>query len=188
SDTTAVALAAALKARCCDIYTDVNGIFSADPNIIPNAVLLRQLSYDEGLEMARLGAQVIHPRAVDLAKQYNVELRVRNTFTPDDSGTLIRKGDGMEIYRAVTGVAIQKNEARVAIVDVPDQPGVAAKVMQCIADRNLVIDMIMQTFHSNKGLNSITFTIPKQELAEAISALESAKKELGAKGILSDAN
>lgn len=144
SDTTAVALAAALRARLCDIYTDVDGIYSADPNVVKGARLLGGISYEEVVEMARLGAQVIHPRAVELARQYNVVLRVRNTFKPEHEGTVIDGGESVEIYRTVSGVAVDKDQASVAIMDVPDQPGIAGEVMQAVADKNIVIDMIMQ--------------------------------------------
>lgn len=186
SDTTAVALAAAVGARQCDIYTDVDGIYTADPNVIPGARLIKRVSYEEVVEMARLGAQVIHPRAVELGRQYGVSLRVRNTFKPEHPGTLIDGGEDMEIYRTVSGVAIDKDQARVAIMDVPDQPGIAGKIMQAVADSNIVIDMIMQAFHPTIGLNNITFTVHEADLAQTIKILESLKDKLGAKEVLAD--
>lgn len=186
SDTTAVALSAAMSADECDIFTDVDGIFTADPAVVKTARLLAGISYDEGLELARLGTHVIHPRAVDLSRQYKIRLHIRNTFKPDCPGTVIGENQ-MEIFRAVSGVAVQKDEARVAILEVPDKPGTAAKIMQKIADRHIVVDMIMQSFHPLNGLNSITFTVPERELPEVLSTLNQVKEELGAREVLSEA-
>jgi aspartate kinase len=188
SDTTAVALAAAVGARTCDIYTDVDGIYTADPNVIKTARLLKRISYGEVVEMARLGAQVIHPRAVGLARQYNVRLRIRNTFKPDNEGTTVDGGENMEIYRVVSGVAVDKDQARVAIMDVPDQPGIAGKIAKALADKNIVIDMIMQAFHPTIGLNNITFTVHETDLDQTIEILQSLKSELGAKEVLADSD
>lgn len=186
SDTTAVALAAAVKAIACDIYTDVDGIFTGDPNIIEGAHLIKQISHSEVLEMSRMGAQVIHPRAVELARQYKVPLRVRNTFKPEHSGTLINGGSIMEIYRTVSGVAIDKDQASVAILNVPDKPGIAGSIMQALATDNIVIDMIMQAFHPTMGKNSITFTVHQNDLDQTIAALSKIKSDLGASEVLSD--
>lgn len=188
SDTTAVALAAALGASTCDIFTDVDGIYSADPNAITGARLLDRISYEEVVEMARLGAQVIHPRAVELARQYGVVLRVRNTFKPEHKGTTIDAGEDMEIYRTVSGVAVDKDQASVAIMDVPDQPGIAAEIMQSVADKNIVIDMIMQAFHPTIGLNNITFTVGSTDLDETIKTLEQLKTRLKAKEVVADSD
>ncbi|MBI4534243.1 MAG: aspartate kinase [Candidatus Melainabacteria bacterium] len=186
SDTTAVALAAAVNATTCDIYTDVNGIYTADPNLIPKARLLGQVSYEEVVEMARLGAQVVHPRAVELARQYNVLLRVRNTFKPHCEGTTIDGGENMEIYRSVSGVAIDKDQARVAILDVPDKPGIAGTITQALADNHIVIDMIMQAFHPTIGMNNLTFTVHQSDLNQTIKTLEQLKAQLGAADVLAD--
>jgi aspartate kinase len=186
SDTTAVALAAAVGAEYCDIYTDVDGIYTADPNVISAARRLKRISYGEVLEMARLGAQVIHPRAVELARQYGILLRVRNTFKPEDPGTTIDGGGDMEIYRTVSGVAVDEDQACVAIVDVPDQPGIAAKITQALADNNIVIDMIMQSFHPSIGLNNITFTVTDSDLDQTIQSLRGVKDQLGAKEVIAD--
>lgn len=180
SDTTAVALAAAVQAKFCDIYTDVDGIYTADPNMINGARRLPLISYEEVVEMARLGAQVIHPRAVELARQHKVKLRVRNTFKPDDKGTTIDGGDNMEIYRTVSGIAVDKEQATVAIMDVPDVPGIAGKIMRAVADKSIVIDMIMQAFHPKSGLNNISFTVPQADLDQTIAVLNDIKEELGA--------
>jgi aspartate kinase len=186
SDTTAVALAAAVQADVCDIYTDVDGVFTADPNSIPSAKLLSSIRYEEVLEMARLGAQVIHPRAVELARQYGVKLRVRNTFKPEHEGTLIHGGDDVEIYRTVSGVAVDKDTVRVSIMDVPDVPGIAGKIMRALADRNIVIDMIMQAVHPSIGLNNVTFTVNDSELEETLRVVESLKSKLKTGEVLYD--
>jgi aspartate kinase len=188
SDTTAVALAAAMNAQVCDIFTDVDGIYTADPNAIPKARLLSTISYEEVLEMARLGAQVIHPRAVELGRQYGVKLRVRNTFKPEHPGTTIHGGKDLEIYRTVSGVAVDKDQARVAIMDVPDQPGVAAKIMRALADKNIVTDMIMQAVHPSLGLNNVTFTVHETDVEESVSVLRDLKTQLRAGEVLADAD
>jgi aspartate kinase len=186
SDTTAVALAAAAGAKYCDIYTDVDGIYTSDPNKIPKARLLERISYGEVVEMARLGAQVIHPRAVELARQYGVILRVRNTFKPDHEGTSIDGGEDMEIYRSISGVATDKDQACVTIMDVPDQPGIAARVVGGLAKKAIVVDMIMQAFHPTAGLNNITFTVASTDLPQTIKTLEELKTEMGAKAVHAD--
>lgn len=186
SDTTAVALAAAAGAKYCDIYTDVDGISTSDPNKIPKARLLERISYGEVVEMARLGAQVIHPRAVELARQYGVILRVRNTFKPDHEGTSIDGGEDMEIYRSISGVATDKDQACVTIMDVPDQPGIAARVVGGLAKKAIVVDMIMQAFHPTAGLNNITFTVASTDLPQTIKTLEELKTEMGAKAVHAD--
>lgn len=188
SDTTAVALAAAAKARICDIFTDVDGIYTADPNVVQSARLIKRISYDEVLEMARMGAQVIHPRAVELARQYKVILRVRNTFKPDHEGTIIDGGEDMEIYRTVSGIAVDKDQSSIAIMDVPDQPGVAARIMQAVANKNIVIDMIMQAFHPTIGLNNITFTVGADDLAQTKEILQELKGMLKAREVVADAD
>lgn len=187
SDTTAVALAAAVDAEGCDIYTDVDGIYTTDPNLVKDAALLRQVSYGEVLEMARLGAKVLHPRAVELARQYDVKLRVRNTFKPEDKGTLIVGGE-MEIFRAISSVAIDKDQAAVAIMDVPDQPGIAGKITNALAKRNIGVDMIVQSFHPSMEHNSITFTVSGDVKEEAVSVLEELASQLGARAVQVDAD
>ncbi|MBZ0184710.1 MAG: aspartate kinase [Candidatus Obscuribacterales bacterium] len=187
SDTTAVALAAAVNAVVCDIYTDVDGIYTADPRVVPDAVLLARVSYAEVLEMSRLGAKVIHPRAVELARQYSVNLRVRNTFKPQESGTLIAGGE-MEIFRAISSVAVDKDQAAVAIMDVPDQPGIAARIAGALAAQNIGIDMIMQSFHPTIGHNSLTFTVHQDVLADTRVVLEKLKGELRARDVQVDSD
>lgn len=190
SDTTACALAAAVHAEVCDIYTDVDGIYTADPNVISEAKLLKRVSYGEVIEMARLGAQVLHPRAVELARQYKVRLRVRNTFKPEHEGTTIdqgaSEGENMEIYRSISGVAVDKDQACVTIMNVPDKPGIAGTIMQALADNNIVIDMIMQAFHPTAGHNNITFTVHSTDLAQTIKVLEEIKGDFEATAVIAD--
>ena len=186
SDTTAVALAAAVGASQCDIYTDVDGIYTADPNKIQQARLLQRISYGEVLEMARLGAQVLHPRSVELARQYKIKLRVRNTFKPEHEGTVIDAGGEMELFRTISGVAVDEDQASVAIMDVPDQPGIAGKITQALADHNIAMDMIMQSFHPTIGHNSIAFTVNDADLDQTIKLLNGLKEELGAKEVVAD--
>ncbi len=188
SDTTAVALAAALDAADCDIYTDVDGIYTSDPNKIPGARLLPSISYGEVLEMARLGAQVLHPRSVELARQYNVKLRVRNTFKPEHTGTIIEAGGDMELFRSISGVAVDEDQCSVAIMDVPDQPGIAGKVTQALADQSIAIDMIMQSFHPSVGLNSMTFTVSDADLEQTIKILDVLKAQLSAREVMADSD
>jgi aspartate kinase len=186
SDTTAVALAAALGASACDIFTDVSGIYTADPNIVPTARLLAEVSYEEMLEMARVGAQVLHPRAVELARKHRIPVRVRNTFDPDHQGTILKGADEMEIYRPVSGVTVDRDQARLAILKVPDRPGVAGEIFSALADRRVSVDMIIQAFHEGGSVNDITFTVKRGDLEVARAALEEAASRTGAEGVLAD--
>jgi aspartate kinase len=186
SDTTAVALAAALGARVCDIYTDVSGVYTADPNVVGSARLLEEVSYEEMLEMARMGAQVLHPRAVELARKHGLPVRVRNTFDPDHEGTILRGAGEMEIYRPVSGVTVDRNQARLAILKVPDRPGVAGEVFGALAGEQVGVDMIIQAFHQDRSVNDITFTVKRDDLQTARAALERAAREVGAEGVLAD--
>jgi aspartate kinase len=188
SDTTAVALAAALGARVCDIFTDVSGVYTADPNLVRTARLLKEVSYEEMLEMARVGAQVLHPRAVELARKHKLPLRVRNTFDPDHEGTILRGAGEMEIYRPVSGVTVDRNQARLAILKVPDKPGVAGEIFGALAERNISVDMIIQAFHQDRSVNDITFTIKRGDLDTAHKALEEVATRIGAEGVLADAD
>lgn len=186
SDTSAVALASALHAERCDIYTDVDGVFTTDPRITPAAQKLDEISYVEMLELARVGAKVLHPRAVEIAKKYNVPLRVRSTFEPDNIGTNVVGVDSMEIYRPVSGVAADLTQVRLAILKVPDLPGIAANVFGRLAQANVSVDMIIQSIHAQNKTNDIAFTVSQSELFEAVKTLEEVKNELGAEQILID--
>lgn len=179
SDTSAVALAAALKASRCDIYTDVEGVYTTDPRVVPKASRLKSISYDEMLELARVGANVLHPRSVETAKLRKVPLRVRSTFKLDNLGTLITGAKNMEIYQPVTGVAADLSQVRIVFCDVPDVPGHAAKLFGALAKENISVDMIIQSYaRSNNNTNDIAFTIDKVDLERAGSILEKIQSDL----------
>ncbi len=184
SDTTAVAVAAALKADLCEIYTDVEGVYTTDPRIYHKARLLDRISYDEMLELASLGAKVLEIRAVGFAKQYNVPLRVRSTFS-DHPGTLVCKEDAEMEAIPVSGVAFSTNEARVSITRVPDRPGIAARFFEPVAQANIVVDLIIQNT-SIDGFTDLTFTVPKGDLAKTLELVSRVAKEVGAEQVLSD--
>lgn len=187
SDTSAVAIAASLKADRCDIYTDVEGVYTTDPRIVPNASRLETVSYEEMLELARTGANVLHPRAVETAKVYNVPLRVRSTFKLENLGTYIIGVKEMEINKNVTGVAADTTQVRIVICDVPDQPGNAGKVFQNLAKSNISVDMIIQSYaRHNINTNDIAFTVDENDLTNTLEILENVKKELNASNIFVD--
>jgi len=179
SDTSAVALAAALNAERCDIYTDVEGVYTTDPRIVPKATRLDEISYEEMLELAHAGANVLHPRSVETAKQFNVPLRVRSSFKLDNLGTLILGVDKMEIYKPVTGVAADLSQARIVVCDVPDVPGQAAKLFGNLAKEHISVDMIIQSYARKvSNTNDIAFTIDSADLDKTIKTLNEMKKEL----------
>jgi aspartate kinase len=184
SDTTAVAVAAALKADLCEIYTDVAGVYTTDPRIHPKARLLDKISYDEMLEMASLGAKVLEIRSVGFAKQYKVPLRVRSTFS-DHPGTLVCMEDAEMEAIPVSGVAFSTNEARVSITRLPDRPGIAARFFEPVAQSNIVVDLIIQNT-SIDGLTDLTFTVPKGDLAKTLEIVGGVAKDIGAEQVLSD--
>jgi len=196
SDTSAVALAAAFKAIRCDIYTDVDGVYTTDPRVVPQATKLECISHEEMIELASLGAKVLHPRSVELAKKYDIDLRVRSSFDPDNQGTkvvslksLLKKNGekNMELTKAVTGVALDLKQARICIVGVPDVPGIVSKVFGALGKKNISVDMIIQSAPRN-GLNDIAFTVPKEDLKEAITICQSILQEVGGTTIDSDDN
>jgi aspartate kinase len=181
SDLTAVALAAALKADVCEIYTDVDGVYTADPNIVPDARKLARVAYDEMLELASLGAKVLQTRSVEFAKKYGVTVHVRSTFRPDP-GTLVTKEEaGME-QAVVTGVTHDRSQAKISILRVPDRPGIAARVFGAIATSNIVVDMIVQNI-SQDGYTDMSFTLPRGDHARAVAELTDVVREIGARGI-----
>lgn len=187
SDTSAVALAAALKASRCDIYTDVEGVYTTDPRIVPNASRLDVISYEEMLELARVGANVLHPRSVETAKQFDVPLRVRSTFKLDNLGTLIIGAENMEIYQPVTGVAADLSQVRVVVCDVPDVPGNAAKLFSALAKENISVDMIIQSYaRTLSNTNDIAFTIEKSDLEKTTKVLDKIKIDLNVGNIYVD--
>lgn len=187
SDTSAVALAGALNAIRCDIYTDVEGVYTTDPRIVPHASRLDEISYEEMLELARVGANVLHPRAVETAKQYNVPLRVRSTFKLDNLGTLILGVDEMELHKPVTGVASDLSQLRIVVCDVIDNPGTAAALFNGLADANVSVDMIIQSY-ARKALNTndIAFTIDKGDVEQTLAIVESVKEKLGYSNVFVD--
>jgi aspartate kinase len=182
SDLTAVALAAALKADVCEIYTDVDGVYTADPNIVPDAKKLARVAYDEMLELASLGAKVLQTRSVEFAKKYGVTVHVRSTFRPDP-GTLVTKEEtGME-QAVVTGVTHDRSQSKISILRVPDRPGIAARVFGAIAASNIVVDMIVQNI-SQDGYTDMSFTLPRGDHARAVAELDGVVREIGARGIV----
>jgi aspartate kinase len=184
SDLTAVALAAALKADVCEIYTDVDGVYTADPNIVPDARKLARVAYDEMLELASLGAKVLQTRSVEFAKKYGVTVHVRSTFRPDP-GTLVTKEEaGME-QAVVTGVTHDRSQAKISILRVPDRPGIAARVFGAISAKNIVVDMIVQNI-SQDGYTDMSFTLPRGDHARAVKDLSEVVREIGARGIVHD--
>jgi aspartate kinase len=184
SDLTAVALAAALKADVCEIYTDVDGVYTADPNIVPDARKLARVAYDEMLELASLGAKVLQTRSVEFAKKYGVTVHVRSTFRPDP-GTLVTKEEqGME-QAVVTGVTHDRSQAKISLLRVPDRPGIAARVFGAIAAKNIVVDMIVQNI-SQDGYTDMSFTLPRGDHARAVAELGDVAREIGARGIVHD--
>ncbi|RMG06066.1 MAG: aspartate kinase [Nitrospirae bacterium] len=187
SDLTAVAIAKALGADLCEIYTDVEGVFTTDPNIVPEARKLEKISYEEMLELASLGAKVLQTRSVEFAMKYSVPLVVRSSFS-DAPGTLVIKEDSDMEEVLVSGVAYDKNQAKVTILGVPDRPGIAGHLFKTIADASIVVDMIVQNISSDGKSTDISFTIPKTDLAKAKPITESIVKDLGASGVSIDEN
>ena len=180
SDTTAVALAAALHADACEIYTDVDGVYTCDPRIVPNAKKLDEITYDEMLDLASLGAQVLHNRSVGMAKKYGVELVVRSSLT-DAPGTVVKEDLTVE-KRLVSGVAVDKNPARISLIGLKDVPGMAFNVFNVLGRKNIVVDIILQSI-GRDGTKDISFTVDSKDLEEAIKALEAAKNQIGFEAI-----
>jgi aspartate kinase len=186
SDTSAVALAAALKADVCDIYTDVDGVYTADPNICRKARRLSRISYDEMLEMARAGAKVLQPRSVELAKKYEVPVYVRSSFT-DEGGTLVTKEDVEMEKEVVCGVTYDRDQAKITVVRVPDRPGIAAQLFTPLADHNIMVDMIIQNA-SLEGYTDLTFTVSRKEIRKAHELVEKVAKKIDADRVEIDAD
>jgi len=184
SDLTAVALAAALKADVCEIYTDVDGVYTADPNIVPDARKLPRIAYDEMLEMASLGAKVLQARSVEFAKKYGVPVHVRSTFKPVPGTLVTREERDMEEV-VVTGVTHDWSQAKISILRVPDRPGIAAQVFGAIAETNIVVDMIVQNI-SRDGYTDMSFTLPRSDYGRAVGALQDIGRKVGAQGVVHD--
>ena len=184
SDTTAVALAAALKAERCEIYTDVTGIFTADPRVVPEARKLRDISYEEMLELAAMGAKVMHPRAVELGAVYDIPIVVASSFV-DEPGTLIHGGVEMEQFKKVRGIAHDTDVAKVTVRGVPDRPGIAAAILEPLAEHHISVDTIVQNT-SVEQLTDLTFTVSEGDLDQAVTVCREVAKEIGASEVLAD--
>lgn len=186
SDTSAVALAAATKAERCDIYTDVDGVYTTDPNMCPGARKLDRVTYEEMLEMASMGAKVLEIRSVEFAKKYNVVVHVRSTFT-DTPGTLVAQEDSDMEHVLVSGIAYDKDQARITLRSVPDTPGVAVSVFTPLADANVGVDMIVQN-PSRDGVTDMTFTVARKDLKQTLAIMENVREKFGGIDILHDIN
>ena len=184
SDTSAVAIAAALKADVCEIYTDVNGVYTADPNICPQARKLKAVSYDEMLNMASLGAKVLQIRSVGFAKKYNIPVHVRSSFSEEEGTMVVDENSGMERL-VVSGVTHDKDQARITLKKVPDKPGIASKIFSPIADGGIVVDMIIQNTRA-EGQTDLTFTVPKDNFKEALEIEKKIAEDIEAENVFGD--
>ncbi len=179
SDTTAVAIAVAISAARCDIYTDVTGVFTTDPNLVSKARKIERIAYEEMLEMASLGAKVLQTRSVEFAMKYKMPVRVRSTFFSDDPGTLVtEEGKGMEQI-VVSGVTLDKNQAKITVSDVPDRPGLAARLFEDISGHSIIVDMIVQNIGQDQ-MTDISFTVPRSEARKAERISKDFSREIGA--------
>ncbi|MDP3096402.1 MAG: aspartate kinase [Syntrophales bacterium] len=186
SDTSAVALAAALHADVCDIYTDVDGVYTTDPNICSNARRLDRITYDEMLEMARAGAQVLQPRSVELAKKFNVPVYVKSSFT-DEGGTLVTREEKEMEKEVVSGVTYDRDQAKITVIHVPDRPGVAARIFMPLSEKNILVDMIIQNA-SIQGHTDLTFTVSRKDIREATQIISEVVRDVGAEKLEVDDN
>ncbi len=186
SDTTAVALGAALNADEVEIYTDVDGVYTADPRIVSNARKLESISYEEMLELAASGAKVLHPRSVEIAAKYGINIHLRSSFG-DSTGTIVKNKEGVEMEKVkITGVTSSKNEGKITLSGVPDKPGIAARVFSELAKGKISTDIILQSSSINKELNNISYTVNINDLREATAISERLKKELGADAVIAE--
>lgn len=186
SDTSAVAIAAAIKADICEIYTDVDGIYTADPNICKKAKKIKEISYDEMLNMASLGAKVLQIRSVGFAKKYRIPLHVRSSFNEEEGTMVVDEDSGME-QLVVSGVTHNKDEARITLKKVPDQPGVAAKIFAPISESGILVDMIIQNTRAG-GQTDLTFTVPIADFEKALELEKRVAEEIGAQDVFGDKN
>lgn len=185
SDLTAVALAASLKADRCVIFTDVDGVYTADPNVVPEARRIPRLAYEEMLEFASLGAKVLQARSVEFAAKYGVPVEVKSSFV-EGEGTLVTQEDTRMEQAVVSGVTGDRNQAKLTLVGVPDKPGIAAEVFGAVAKASILVDMIIQNV-SQESLTDISFTVPRNELTPALTLVQGVAKEIGAKSVEVDA-
>ena len=184
SDTSAVAVAAALQADVCEIFTDVDGVYTTDPNICSDARKLDRISFEEMLELASLGAKVLQIRSVEFGMKYGVRIHVRSSFN-DNPGTIVTREEEIMETAVVSGVAYSKNEAKITIVKVPDRPGIAAKIFQPLSDANIVVDVIVQNV-SVTGFTDLTFTVGRSDYRKAMTLTEGTAKEIGADKVVGD--
>ncbi len=187
-DTSAVAVAAALKADRCDIYTDVDGVYTTDPRIVPKARRLEKVSFEEMLEMASLGAKVLQTRSVEIAMLHRVPVRVLSTFDPEAGGTLVCDEEDIVEKKPVTGIAYSRDEAKITLHKIPDRPGIAAAIFGPLADSGVNVDMIVQNVSEDGRKTDLTFTVARGELAAALAAIEKAGAVIGYRDLTSDAN
>ncbi|QZA78272.1 aspartate kinase [Deefgea tanakiae] len=186
SDTSGVALAAALKADECQIYTDVDGVYTTDPRVVPEAKKLKTITFEEMLEMASLGSKILQIRSVEFAGKYNVKLRVLSSFQEEGEGTLITFEEDSTVEKPViSGIAFNRDEARVNVIGVPDKPGIAYQILGPIADANIDVDMIIQNVGQD-GTTDFSFTVPKGELARTVKVLEGVQAQIGGKSVSGD--
>jgi len=186
SDTTAVAISAAIKADSCEIYTDVDGVYTADPSICTTARKLPRITYDEMMEMASLGAKVLQIRSVEFAKKYNVPVHVRSSFS-EEEGTMVVNTDAEMEKLVVTGVTYNKKDARITLTRVQDKPGIASRIFTPIADAGILVDMIIQNTRS-EGLTDLTFTVSKADFQQAMEIERKVAEEIGAEAVIGDEN
>jgi aspartate kinase len=187
SDTSAVAVAAALKAERCDIYTDVDGVYTTDPRIVPRARKLERVTYEEMLELASVGAKVLQTRSVELAMKEKVRVQVLSSFN-DAPGTFVVDEDEVVEQQLITGVAYNRNEAKITVVEVPDRPGTVAALFGPLADANVNVDMIVQNIAHDTGNTDVTFTVPRTDLPKSLDVLERAKPDIGYSRLITDDN
>ncbi len=188
SDLTAIAMAAALKAHLCQIYTDVDGVYTADPRIVPNARKLPEIAYDEMLELASSGAKVMQSRSVEFAKKFGVVFEVRSSLN-DNPGTIVKEETESMESVVIRGVSLDKNQAKVTLANVPDKPGVAARIFKTLGDANLNVDMIVQTAsHGAVAATDISFTLDKPDLPKARKVLDIVRSDVGIKEVVADEN
>jgi aspartate kinase len=186
SDTTAVALAAALKADECQIYTDVDGVYTTDPRIEPNARKMKSVSYEEMLEMASLGSKVLQIRSVEFASKYKVPLRVLSSLIDNPTGTLITSEENIMEQAVISGIAHNKDEAKLSLIGVPDEPGIAYKILKPISEANIEVDMIVQSVSAREGLTNFAFTVHRNDFNKAQKILKDICHDLKAKAVQSD--
>ncbi|HVZ90564.1 MAG TPA: aspartate kinase [Rhizomicrobium sp.] len=187
-DTSAVAVAAALKADRCDIYTDVDGVYTSDPRIVAKAHRLEKIAYEEMLEMASLGAKVLQTRSVEIAMLHRVPVRVLSTFDPESGGTLVCDEEDIVEKKPVTGIAYSRDEAKITLHRIPDRPGIAAAIFGPLADSGVNVDMIVQNVSEDGRKTDLTFTVARSELGAALAACEAAAPAIGYRDVTSDTN